>query len=101
MKAKMGPGSMCWINSACGIPENIGAVVEIIDSQGLDENGATLWHIHSQKPLLCYKEILPGWAVEAYRNCCECSEPHMTLINGDETSTDDEKAKEHDTSDLL
>ena len=72
------PGIMCWMNHRCGISENIGVVVEVIELSRI-ENGCNLWHIYSRMPLLCYHERAP---LAMYRQHSECEESCLTPING-------------------
>lgn len=96
MKAKIKPGSMCWMNSQCGIERNVGIVVSVIELSGV-EDGQNVWHIHSNEPMLCMHTLYP--ALLEFRRCCCCQEYALTLINGDET--ENSEVKENDTSGVL
>jgi hypothetical protein len=86
------PGSLCYLNYLCGIPENIGTVVTAESLFGV-ENGINMWEITSQQPLLCYHSFLP---FSMYRNRCTTSEDTLTPINGPEF--EDHIEHEHETS---
>ena len=86
------PGSLCYLNYLCGIPENIGAIVQV-NTMVFVENGMNFWEIHSEQPLLCYHSCLP---FSMYRNHCTTSEDTLTPINGPEF--DEEIEREHETS---
>lgn len=98
MKAKIGPGSLCWMNSKCGIARNVGIVVEVIELAVI-EDGMNVWHIHSSTPMMCIHARTP--ILRTFRTCCSCEEIALTLINGDETEDTTTKVTEHDTSGVL
>lgn len=98
MSGKIGPGAMCWMNSKCGIPVNVGIIVEVIELASI-EDGQNVWHIHSKDPMLCF-HISAGY-LRTYRTCCACEEIALTLIAGPGSELDETTVREHDTSDML
>lgn len=84
-------GSLCWVNSRCSVPENVGVVVEVKGLYGIID-GVNEWHIHSKTPLLCYHPVFSG---SKWTQCCGIPEPYLTLINDGELV--DEEVKDDAT----
>ena len=86
------PGSLCYLNYLCGIPENIGTVV-IAESLEFVDNGQNMWKITSKEPLLCYHARLP---FSMYRHDCTTEEATLTPIDGPDF--EEQIEREHETS---
>lgn len=101
MKREYKPGTLCYLNAKCGIPENVGKIVELLRFKG-EIYGDRAWDIRPQSPLTMALQF--GNLVVATKmssEVCECYEYCMVPINDPDSEVDDATSEDKERTEVL
>lgn len=94
MNKKFEVGTLCYLNEKCGIPDNVGKIVELLSFNG-EYEGHRWWNVKPMSPLLTVLQFGP-FIVDKQLSSqnCESAECCMTPINDPDLEVDDVKSKD-------
>lgn len=95
-KREFKPGTLCYLNAKCGIPENVGKIVQLVRYIGTERYGDGLryWLVKPQSPLTMALQLGYFIVKKTSDAECDCFEPCMVPINDPDLETDDVTSKD-------
>ena len=94
MSKKFEPGVLCYLNEKCGIPDNVGKIVELVSFHG-EYEGQRWWIIKPTSPLMMVLQFGP-FIIDKQLSSenCESAEYCMVPINDPLLEVDDATTKD-------
>lgn len=88
-------GVLCYFNSRCGNPANVGKVVTITANTGMLD-GEQTWEVSCESGIEAYLEefLRMGYRVPVSSKRCVCCQQILTPISGDDLVTEKERETE-------